>query len=150
MASPASLNEVARVLIWLTATLKADATLVAALPGGANAIRRAWAPPGTPDPFVIVQFQGGADLNGAGSKRFQTRGVYVVTGVARAENFAALVSVADEIDKSLQRANGTTADGRVLACVREQPIYYSELIDNVQREHLGGSFTAWAQPLVGS
>jgi hypothetical protein len=141
------MNEQSRAIIWLVATLKASAALTSAAPGG---VWRSIAPLATTMPYVIIQFQAGIDNTGAGHKRYMAGDVYLVKVIGRYDQYTALASAADAIDAALDRKNGTTADGRVLAAVCETTIAYEEVTDGATFSHLGATFRLWTQPLSGS
>lgn len=141
--------EQARALQWLLTTLGASASLTSAAPGG---VHDTLAPVGTATPYVIVQKQtpNGTDLIAGGARRVMNRSLWVVKAVGKTnEEYAALITAADAIDTALDRKTGTTSDGRVLACVRQNDLQYTELRpDGVLISHLGGQYTIWAQPLA--
>lgn len=139
------MQEQARSLQWLMTTLRASTALTAAAPGG---VYDSYAPAGTATPFVIVQRQStGQDITGAGHQRFMNRALFTVKVVGEAAKDAAMVTAADAIDAALDRQSGATADGHILACVRENDLEYPELVNgSVLWKHLGGEFTVWTQP----
>jgi hypothetical protein len=119
---------------WLYATLAASP----ALAGGR--VYQGVAPQGAVFPYVVYQFQGGADLDTTSVARVWADLVYLVKAVTNASSFAAIQSVADAIDSRLHGARGTTATAAIDACVREQPFQLTETDEGVNYRHLGGVY----------
>lgn len=127
--------ETARAEDWIFDTLNA----APAVAGGR--IYQGIAPQGNPTyPYVVYQFQGGADLDTASAARVWADVVYLVKAVTKGSGFGPLVAVADAIDARLHGASGATADAAIDACVREQPFQLSEADGGVNYRHLGGIY----------
>jgi hypothetical protein len=95
-------------------------------------------------PYVVYQFQGGADLMTNGAARVWQSGIYLVRGVARFP-YANLDAIAQTIDVALHALAGSVAAGTVYACVREQPFELDETTEGVQYRHLGGLYRAFSK-----
>lgn len=128
---------------WLYAKLAGDAALAAAL-GGADRVWQELADQGSAMPYVVFQYQGGSDVAGVGTARIMANLLYlvrVVGGGAHSE----LEAAADRIDAVLHGASGPVGDGIVFACVREQPISYTETSDGKVYRHVGGLYRLFTQ-----
>jgi len=136
--------ETARAHEWLYSVLSNDATLNSYVSGR---IYRRLAPEGATMPYVIFQYQAGHDVQAVGPYRVMSQLVCVVKAVGLATTYATLKTIADRADALLQAASGTTADGRVLSCVRETPIDYEEVDAGVRYQHLGGQYRLYVQPI---
>jgi hypothetical protein len=122
---------------WLYSKLSADATLLGLV---STRIYGYVAPPQTTYPLVIYQYQAGHDVGGVSAVRIMSQEVYVVKAVGRDTSFSTLKPIAKRIDELLHRASGSTADGQVLACVREQPFRMVEVEDGIEYRYLGGIY----------
>lgn len=120
---------------WLYARLSSDPVL-AQLVG--ERIYSPPAPPGAELPFVLYRYQAGYDVRGVGATRIMTDLVYQVQVVGRGASVSPLQPIADRLDVLLQGASGSVGNGRVLTCVREQPIAYPEVVDGVTYHYVGG------------
>jgi hypothetical protein len=122
---------------FLTTTLGGDATLLATLIGG---VHQTVAPIGTPSPFGIYAAQSLMDKNSATAQRIYSPDLFLVKAVGPATVDAALYTAVDRIFVLLNRVNATVAAGIILACYREQEVYYTELINGYLWEHIGGLY----------
>lgn len=134
-------HEIVIGLEWLIATLEADATLAAEVPGGWH---RGSAPTGTTLPFGIIGFQGGTDvINASGGVRLLNRSLFQAKVVGNANDTANVAAAASELDALLQseRLGGNATGGAVLSCIREQPLQYDEnMPTGEKRTHIGGLY----------
>ncbi|HEV8639448.1 MAG TPA: hypothetical protein VG370_35005 [Chloroflexota bacterium] len=103
------------------------------------------APEGAALPFVVFQMLAGTDLAQLGAFRVWANLLYLIKATGQGSSFAALAPLADAIDARLHRASGTTADGRVLTCVREEAHTMVEVTDGRQWRHAGGVFRLLVQ-----
>lgn len=109
--------ELLRGYDFIYAALAGDATLT---PIVGTRIFPEVAPQGTPYPFIVYQYLGGADLVVLGGVRVETNGVYLVKAVAETRSYTPLRVMADRIDTLLHRRKGAAGvDGQVFSCVRE-------------------------------
>lgn len=133
------MNEVARGFQWLRATLTASSALTSAAPGG---VWQGMAPTGTTAPYVVMTYQGGADVAGVAGIRIMVSGLWQVVAYAPASASTALAAAADAIDAALQRQHGQAGtDAVTSACVREQPLALDEVRpDGAQWSRLGGLY----------
>lgn len=122
---------------WLYDCLSGDATLTGLV--GSRIVDRI-AERGQDYPLVVFQFQGGHDVMGVAAARLLGQEVFLVKAVGRAPSYATLKPIAKRIDELLHKAHGETDDGKVRACVREQPFKMVELIDGIEYRHLGGLY----------
>jgi len=135
-------QEVLLVDRWLYELLTSDSTLVG-LVGG-----RVYGYLGEQDgalPYVLYSYQGGHDVRGNGPTRFMVSLLYQVKVVGVGASFQPLREIADRLDRILQGASGTVSGGRVLVCVREQPINFPEVDNGVVYRHVGGLWRIHAQ-----
>lgn len=123
---------------WIYATLKADATLTALI-GGSSAPRiyRGMAPLKAVFPCVVFFYQtGGQDVRGVGTINIMVNATWVIKAIDRDNSAVSAAAIADRIDILLHGASGTG----VLACVRDEPIAYVELLDAALYQHVGGVY----------
>lgn len=146
------MNESYRAETWLYATLAADTGTggVNHATTGANGRIYAYLAPESAVlyPQVLFNMQSGTDVDVVGAIRIWNSMIYQVKviGKGSAPNFGAIKALADRIDALLHAASGTTTDGRVLSCVREQSLSYVENDGSVVFSHLGGLFRLQVQP----
>jgi hypothetical protein len=128
------------VKAWIRALLAADATIAAAV---GSRIYSDLAPPNSAHPYIIVNLQGGSDLNALGARGLSEK-LYQVKVIGRGDNPGALKAVADQIDTLLHMAASATA---TLACwcLREQEIDYPEVSGDIRFQHVGGIYRVVAQ-----
>jgi len=114
---------------YILATLNAASAVTAIATGG---IYREVAPQQAINhpPYIIVRYQGGADVMGAFADRLFTNGLYQVAiyGPDNSLLDTALFPGAQAIDTALHRTAGTAQGGIILACYREQPLILSEVV----------------------
>jgi hypothetical protein len=135
-------HEVLWVDRWLYGLLTGDPTLTGLVGGRVYGYV---APDDAALPFVVYSHQGGSDVRGNGPTRFMVSLLYQVKVVGAGASFQPLKPIADRLDELLQGASGTVSDGRVLACVREQPVAYTEVDNGVVYRHAGGLWRIHAQ-----
>ena len=145
------MQETFRAETWLYSVFSADSGaggLNHATTGVAGRIYAYVAPAGAAFPLVIYSHQGGHDVRGVGPARIMASMVYQVKaiGKGRAASFAAIKPIADRIDSLLQGASGSTTDGLILSCVREQPVSYTETSGTDVYSHLGGLYRLQVRP----
>ncbi len=118
-------------MAYILAKLQADSTLTAYLPAGTNGIFRFAAPQAAINnpPYIIITYQGGADVMGSFADRLMTSGLYQVSIYGPDSMYdATLYPAAQRIDTDLHRTSGTAQGGTIIACYREQPLVLSEVI----------------------
>jgi hypothetical protein len=146
--------------IWLgyallMETLLANSTLIGQCPGSVN---RAYAPPATATPFIILQYQGGADTTTMNAVRLKSSLLYQVKVVGPAAITAAIASASELIDTTIGRQPGNPQSpqpivissatvGYVLACYREQPLILDTLENGEQWCAAGGLYRMEIQSL---
>ena len=136
---------------WTYQVLLADATMQT-LAGG-QLETRLWpgiAPAGTPEPYVIVAYQGARDVNalGNGLARILSRPEYQVVAMGPAIALGALDPWAARIDELLHGKSGTLLDdppglevlGHVYSCIRIRPFTLPEAVEGKQYRRLGGIY----------
>lgn len=126
---------------WVYATLKADATLTALI-GGSNArIYRGMAPQNATYPCVVFFYQpGGRDVRGVGTFNIMVTGSWVIKAIDRVTGASSAATIAARMYTLLHGQKGSVTGGAVLACTREEPINYVELLDGAQYQHVGGVY----------
>lgn len=130
--------ESAQAFAWIVATAKADTALMNAAIGG---VWQGFAPISTPQPYVLVVQQSGADALTMNVTRLWSGLLCQIKAIGPASNYLALVTIADRIDALFGRTGPTAlAQGGVLESFREQPLAYEELVNGVQASHLGGLY----------
>ena len=138
---------------WIYQLLQADAILEALLPGtNAQTIWPGIAPTGTPEPYVIVSFQGSSDVNGLGSglARILSSVLYQVAAYGPYSTLGKLAPISQRIDELLHGKAGSLLDGAtvlgtVLSCVRERPLTLPEVAGGRQYRRLGGVYRLQVQ-----
>lgn len=133
-------------LQWLESTLLADNTLVALAPGG---VKRAYAPPETPTPYIIIGTQSSTDSLTMNAVRVLNQSLFQVKAVGPAKNTQAIVDAEAQMDTVLGGIEGlrnqTTAGGYIHACYRENPLEMDELVNGKRWTNLGGLYTIQLQ-----
>lgn len=130
---------------WITATLTADATIIAALTDGENGVHADIAPPKAGHPLIVFQFQGGFDVRGAGPHRIMLSGLWLIRAIGEGRDYLEIKPIADRIDALFQGADGSAADGFVFSSVREAPFRLAEREEGHDYRHLGGVYRCLAQ-----
>lgn len=124
---------------WLYATLSGDATLIAAV---GTRIYGHVAPNSATFPLIIfAPVDNPTDLMVVNAKRVWSDGTWQVKVVSETQSLAGLEAIADRIDTLLHRQSGSG----VVACVRQGPLSYIEIVDGVQYRHLGGLYRIQVQ-----
>lgn len=131
-----SITETTRALEWLRATIS---------PLASGRVYRDIAPDGVTTPYVVVSLMSARDIAGAAGIRLWQDGLYLVKVVGKASQYTAMGTLADSIDTALQLANGNTADGTIIRCVREMSIAYSEVIGAEVYSHLGAQWRIYSR-----
>lgn len=130
---------------WLQATLTGDSVLIGLLPDGVDGVHADVAPGAARHPLVVHQFQGAADVRGAGPFRIMTNGLWLVRAIDETRDYLTLAPIANRIDVLLQAASGTAAAGIVFSSVREYPYRMVERDNGHDYRHLGGAYRCLAQ-----
>lgn len=157
VATPGAGRELWIAEAWIYQVLAGDATLEALVPGS-TAAETIWpgvAPTGTPEPYVILAFQGGADVRGLGNRtaRIFSSFLYQVAAYGPYATLGRLAPIAKRIDELLDGKSGTILDddpgatvlGSVLSCVRERPLTLPEVAGGKQYRRLGGVYRLQVQ-----
>lgn len=123
---------------WIYGILSADATLTALI-GGAVAPRiyRGMAPEGCAFPCVVLFYMpGGADVRGVGTINVMMNGSWLIKAIDRHQSAVNAGTIADRIHTLLHGKSSSS----VLACVRDEPVSYVELVDGALYQHVGGVY----------
>ena len=140
------MNETARLELWLYTALTDNSTLM-----GLIDTVYAYQAPQTETfakPFVIYAPLTALDLTGMGPFRIFTTFMYKVVAVGKTTSLQALSTIADQIDTTLQNAQATTTDTRILSCIRVNELSLGEDIQGVSYRQLGGKYRIQVQPLT--
>lgn len=133
---------------WIYGVLEGDATL-AGLGYNDSRIWSAIAPSDTPYPFILVSRQASSDVNGLGNKlaRIMSSVLFQVAAHDQGPQWADVAGAAARIDELLHGKAGELLDddestvlGRVLSCVREQPLSIVEAVEGRHYRRLGGLY----------
>lgn len=128
----------AMAFAWISSLLSADATLLAAAPGG---VHRDLAPPGTPSPYVIASIQSGNNKMTATAVRLWTDVLAQVKAVGPASSYAAIVAASARIDVLLNSSGiATVTGGYILSSYQESPLAVSEIVAGEQWNNDGGLY----------
>lgn len=123
---------------WIATTLRASTPLTS-LVGGATEPRiyRGEAPEDAAYPHIVYYYlPGGNDVRGVGTVTIMSEGNWIIKVVHRSVSYNIPETIAGMIYSLLHGKTGT----HVLACTREEPIGYSELLDNSIYQHMGGIY----------
>ncbi|SRR6266702_2131367 len=132
-----AVHEVALGLDFLNTTLSNDASLTSLAPGG---VFRAYAPPSTLAPYIIIALQSGTDIITMNAFRLFSNALYQVKVIGPSSETDTLVQAASEIDSLLGLTSGTVTNGHILYCYRESPLQVDELVNGVQWSNIGGTY----------
>lgn len=130
---------------WIYATLRADATLIAALSGGANGIYQDVAPPGAGFPYVVFfLLDPGDTLNTTGSSQevIWQPTLWLVKGVHKTASYGSpLSTIETRIFTVLHKKEAVVTGGNVWSAVRVRPFQMQETgPGGEQYRHLGGIY----------
>lgn len=140
------MTEVTIADTWIYATLAADNTLTALIGGATPRIYRGMAPLDSAFPCVVFFYQpGGRDVRGVGTINIMVDGTWVIKAIDRKASAAVAATIAARLYYLLHGKNGSVSGGAVLACTREEPIGYVELLDGAQYQHVGGVYKIISQ-----
>jgi hypothetical protein len=97
------------------------------------------APTNQASPWAIMQAQSPPQhVTTQDAYRVMSDGLFVVKVVGRADtDYSTMVAAMKRVDLLLKRTSGTVADGKVLMCVGEGELSYSEDVEGVIFSHLG-------------
>lgn len=126
-----------RAIEYVVQRLAADATLMAACPGG---VHDSVAPPDTAYPFVTVSDAGNASVDGVGDIRVGITALLTVVVVDEGESFKALQAAVERIETLLHAFTTGTSALAYVTSKREEEVHrrYSE--DGVQYCEMGGRY----------
>jgi len=111
---------------------------MAAATGG---VYQGYAPIGTTPPFAIVSQQVATDVLTVNAVRLFVSILLQIKAIGPANNYAALVTIADRIDALFKSVRDVgLGTGGILSCYREQSLSYEEIINGAQWSHLGGLY----------
>jgi len=145
----ASYSEVELGFIFIIATLAADNMLAGFAPGG---IRRAFAPPGSALPYVIVTYHAGTDSLTANAYRVLSQPLYQVkaAGPGSSDMMPLIHQAAAQLDRLLGGPPGRSTSGPIVLnsvqvgymydCHREQPLHFDALEDGETWTYSGGLY----------
>ena len=137
-------HEIALGFAWLTSTLTANATLMSQAVGG---VWRAYAPPGTVPPWIILAHQSGTDVIQMNAFRLMSRQLFQVKVVGPASGMATLAQAAEQFDTLIGSPPafgsvviGGNMVGYVLSSYRQSPLEVDELVNGELWTNLGGLY----------
>lgn len=132
------MSEILSAEQWLYNVLSADVQLMAKATGVYSGV----VSPEATFPLVYITLQRqDADLITNGAHRVWATLHYAVRGVGETGSWGGdLATIADRIDAVLHAASGSSSEGTVYECVREQPLAIVEQADGRQFRHLGGLY----------
>lgn len=149
MTSPYVGAEIDMIDAWVEDRLSGWTPFDTIATGLTSKIYNQFAPEGTPYPYIIFQAQEPPrDVRGVGSARVMVDTLYVVKGVAQAEDFHGLRALAREIDAAMTVPNGdldSIGGAAIFASIREQQFALTEIESGKQYRHLGGQYRIHAQ-----
>jgi hypothetical protein len=100
---------------------------------------RDMAPAKQSSPWAIMQAQSAPQhVTTMDAYRVMSDGLFYVKVVGKAEtDYANMIAAMKRVDTLLKRTSGNVSDGKVLMCVGEGEISYSEDVDGIIFSHLG-------------
>lgn len=99
------------------------------------------APPGTPTPYVTVQFYGGSNALGVAGAKLMSKTQWLVEVWAPETAYAAIEAATQAIFTHLhQQKHVSVPDGAVLSCLQLQPRFNFEDVQGVQWIRQGGVY----------
>ncbi|MGH2519756.1 MAG: tail completion protein gp17 [Chloroflexota bacterium] len=143
----AFLTELTGIETWLYTQLANDATMQG-LVGNPARVYAGLGPEGAPFPYLVYQYMAGPDVIATGGARVMTRALYTIKAVDKSSSFVTCRTIMNQVETIIENQTGSTADTRILSCIREQPL---ELVETDSSgtvyRHLGGRFRIQAQAL---
>lgn len=127
---------------FLRARLKASSALAAAV---GTLIYSEEAPRGAHYPLVVYRWQGGLDVSTIKGVSLYLNELYAVKVICTGNDYGKIEAAAQAIQDTLQNATGTVSSGKVIFCVRENPLKYVETVDGITYRHLGGIYRIYSQ-----
>jgi len=131
-------SEIVSAEKWLHTVLTGDATLMTK----ASDVYSGLAPQDATLPMVYITLHRESnDLTALGARRIWSTLHYAVRGVAETGSWGGdLKTMADRIDAVLHAKSGSSVEGTVYECIREQPFALIEQANGRQFRHLGGLY----------
>lgn len=140
-------SEVMLGFAFLSATLGSDSTLLGYAPGG---VWRAYAPPGTATPYIIMAHQAGHTVTTMNAFRLMVDNLFQVKAVGPASGTSQIASAAARIDQLLGGPPSLPASGpviinavqagQVLSCYQESPLQVDELVNGEAWANIGAMY----------
>lgn len=129
-------------IAFIVAKLQSDSALMTSV---SSQVYRANAPQSAINnpPYILVSYQGGADVLSTFATRLFTNGLYQVCVYGPDSTLNAVqYPLAQLIDADLKRTSGVALGAQILACYREQPLVLSEVIagSDQQWTRVGGLY----------
>lgn len=139
-------DELHTAATFLYATLSADVTLAALVPGG---IHDSHAPLASdadqePDAVVVFSYQSGQDVMVTDGERILVRPLYLVRAIAPGNAYPTLASA--RLDYLLQDSGAGGGGTGVVSCVREAPFRLAEVDGDSHWRHAGGLYRLHVDP----
>src|SRR5260221_17991 len=135
------MSEVAQAFQWISSTMRADTSLMAAAVGG---VWQGMADIGTVPPYASYAQQANSDVLTMNKVRLWASLLMQIKAVGPASQYTALVTIADRIDALFKSVRPTAlpGSGGVLECYRDGSVAFDEpkLVNGVQWSHLGGLY----------
>ena len=128
------INEYVEACIWL------DATLAQVPITGSSGAFEHPAPQDQAYPLVTWQYAGAKDVAEVAAQRIWAEVVMQVAAWGKGGSTVALAAIADEIDRRLQQASGSTTNALIYSCTREQVLSFPEVASGVAYRRLGGLY----------
>lgn len=134
------MNEIPRLLAWLSTTLKGDSALTPLIGGR---IYFGVAPQGAAYPLILVTWRGRADLLGLGAARLWADGELTAVVIGQTGSPLALEAAADRLDALLHGASATVAAVQIYSIVRTAAICRTAPVagTGVVFTQLGGTYS---------
>jgi hypothetical protein len=128
---------------WIVATLQADATFNAHVPGGVFA---GYVPDGTPEPYCVMMDMGGPnDAMTVNANRLLVSRLYLVKVVKQAKTSSGLRAAVADIDRLLHRKSGSVSDTIIDFCNRERAYRLAHGEDTQVFQEAGGFYRILAR-----
>lgn len=113
-----------RLYSWLSATLRADATLVSLL--GGQKVYHDEAPSGTVPPYIVLIQVSALPVKVLGNVEVWSESLFLVKGIDRSTSQGTIEGVMQRADAVLNGASGTVTNGTIFFCASEDEVKYIE------------------------
>ena len=127
---------------WIYSTLTGDETLMEMIPD--EDCHRHFAPPSTPQPYLVMDYRPPGGTAGADVQKFGGRAytdlLFELRATGPSKLYTEIALAASRVDDLLQGTNIAVSGGTIMACFRHEPIEEDVLIEGEAWCNLGGAY----------